>query len=293
MNVVLKKTYTYVSNGKGLVNNCIDMLHYGKLLFNSIFYVKEGSMYDIVGDIHGCYDELLHLFEQLGYVERDGVFMHPLGRKLVFVGDLTDRGPKSIPVLQLVTKLVEENRAYYVPGNHCDKLYRLFLGRNVQVTHGLETTVAELARLSPKTKEKIKKDFIHLYETSPLYLVLDRGKLIVSHAGIRHDLIEKNNNAVRTFCLYGDITGEKDATGFPIRRDWAQDYKGDSWIVYGHSPVKQPRFINQTVNIDTGCVFGGHLTGLRYPELTIEMVPSSMPFVSEKFRIENLSLANG
>jgi len=243
-------------------------------------------MYDIVGDIHGCYDELLQLIEQLGYVEQNEGFSHPQDRKLVFLGDLTDRGPKSISVIQLVTRLVSNGQALYVPGNHCDKLYRLFLGRNVQVTHGLETTVAELSRLPAKTKQKVKKDFIHLVETSPLYHILDDGKLIVSHAGIREDLIGKQNNKVRTFCLYGDITGDTDATGFPIRRDWAQDYTGESLIVYGHSPVKQPRFVNRTVNIDTGCVFGGHLTALRYPELSIEMVPSKMPYVEEKFHFE-------
>jgi len=133
----------------------------------------------------------------------------------------------------------------------------------------------------------VKKDFIHLVETSPLYVVLDEGNLIVSHAGIRQDLIGQKNQRVKTFCLYGDITGETDATGFPIRKDWAQDYEGDSLIVYGHSPVKQPRFVNQTINIDTGCVFGGHLTGLRYPELTFEMIPSSLPLVAEKFRLKN------
>lgn len=243
-------------------------------------------MYDIIGDIHGCYRELLLLFDLLGYEEDDGVYIHPEQRRLVFVGDLTDRGPQSLRVVQLVTRLVRQQEALYVPGNHCDKLYRLFLGRNVQITHGLETTVAELARLSEKTKATIKKEFIYLHENSPYYLLLDDGNLIVSHAGISQDLIGKNNKKVKTFCLYGDITGEKDVTGFPIRQDWAQEYKGESWIVYGHSPVKQPRFVNRTVNIDTGCVFGGHLTGLRYPEMTLEMVPSSLVFVAEKFRLD-------
>lgn len=243
-------------------------------------------MYDIIGDIHGCYSELLQLFDKLGYIERNQLYIHPLGRKLIFVGDLMDRGPNSIKVIQLVTRLVSEELALYVPGNHCDKLNRLFLGRDVQITHGLETTVDELGKLSSETKQQVKKDFINLVENAPLYLVLDEGQLIVSHAGIRQDLIGQYNKKVRTFCLYGDITGEKDKTGFPIRRDWSQEYTGESWIIYGHTPVKQPRFINRTVNIDTGCVFGGQLTGLRYPEMTFEIVPSSLPFVAEKFRLD-------
>lgn len=243
-------------------------------------------MYDIVGDIHGCYRELLCLLDQLGYEEREGVYTHPQGRKLVFLGDLTDRGPESLRVIRLVTRLVKHKQALYVPGNHCNKLYRFLLGRNVQVTHGLETTVEELTNVSKELRTKISRDFIHLYEQAPLYLVLDEGKLVVAHAGITENLIGQHNRKVKTFVLYGDITGEKDENGFPIRRDWAKKYTGKSWIVYGHTPVKEPRFVNRTVNIDTGCVFGGHLTGLRYPEMTYEMVPSSMPFVAEKFRLD-------
>ncbi len=242
-------------------------------------------MYDIIGDIHGCYDELLLLLERLGYRQMEGVYTHPEGRKFVSVGDLMDRGPKSIPVIRFMTKHVRLKKALYVPGNHCDKLYRLFLGRNVQIRHGLETTVAELSRMDAHEKEQIKQGFMQIVEEAPPYLVLDEGKLIVSHAGIREHFIGKNNKQVRKFCLYGDISGEKDEHGFPIRKDWAKDYRGRSWIVYGHTPVKKPRIINRTVNVDTGCVFGGHLTGLRYPEFSFEQVRSSLPYVPEKFRL--------
>ncbi|EGL83581.1 metallophosphoesterase [Caldalkalibacillus thermarum TA2.A1] len=243
-------------------------------------------MYDIIGDVHGCYRELLTLLGRLGYREQNGLYFHHQGRKIVFVGDITDRGPQSINTLRFVIRHVEAGQALYVPGNHCDKLYRFFLGRNVQITHGLETTVEEYHRLPVDEKKWVKTRFIRLVENAPLYLVLDGGRLIVSHAGIRQDMIGKHNKAVKTFCLYGDITGEKDNDGFPVRRDWAKHYTGEAWIVYGHTPVKKPRFVNHTVNIDTGCVFGGHLTGLRYPELTFEMVPSSLPFVPEKFRLD-------
>lgn len=241
-------------------------------------------MYDIIGDVHGCYDELLQLLDQLGYEDQQ----HPEGRKLIFLGDVTDRGPASIPVLQLVFQLVDAKQAYYIPGNHCDKLYRFFLGRDVKVIHGLETTVEEWQSLATQEKVDIKKRFIYLYENAPYYRSFDQQRLIVSHAGIRKEMIGQApaQKKVRSFCLYGDVTGEKDETGFPIRRDWAQDYDGESWIIYGHTPVKQPRIVQRTINIDTGCVFGGHLTGLRYPELTFESVPSSMPLLEEKFRLE-------
>lgn len=240
-------------------------------------------MFDIIGDVHGCYEELNSLLKQLGYkAGKDGLYTNP-GRQLVFVGDITDRGPQSIETMKLVIRHVEAGLALYVPGNHCDKLYRYFLGRNVQITHGLETTVAEFLDLEPEEQDRIRSSFMKMVEEAPYYLVLDKGRLIVSHAGIREDLIGLNNKAVKTFCLYGDITGEKDEKGYPIRRDWAKKYRGKAWIVYGHTPVLRPRFINRTVNIDTGCVFGGHLTGLRYPEMTYEMVPSSLPFDPERF----------
>lgn len=243
-------------------------------------------MYDIIGDVHGCYEEFLELIHQLGYVQQDGLYVHPDHRQLVFVGDITDRGPNSVEMIKFVLRQVQAKHALYVPGNHCNKLYRFLLGRQVQITHGLETTVEELAKLAPTVKEELTEAFIALYEGSPYYLILDHGQLIVSHAGIREDYIGRYDKKVRVFCLYGDITGETDETGFPIRRDWAQEYSGTAWIIYGHTPVKQPRTVNRTINIDTGCVFGGQLTALRYPEFTFATVASRQPFVAEKFRLD-------
>ncbi|MFZ3589250.1 bis(5'-nucleosyl)-tetraphosphatase PrpE [Bacillus sp. DJP31] len=240
---------------------------------------------DIIGDIHGCFEEFVVLTEKLGYRWKDGLPIHSDGRVLGFVGDLTDRGPLSLRVIHTVYRLVIEKRqGYYCPGNHCNKLYRYLLGRNVQITHGLETTVAEYEVLSNKNKKFVKDQFIQLYEMSPLYQVLDNGKLVFAHAGICEDYIGRTDKKVETFVLYGDITGEKHPDGSPVRRDWAQDYNGVAWIVYGHTPVHHPRMINNTINIDTGAVFGGKLTAFRYPEIATVSVPSTMPMVEEKFR---------
>jgi diadenosine tetraphosphatase ApaH/serine/threonine PP2A family protein phosphatase len=239
---------------------------------------------DCIGDLHGCYDELISLLSQLGYIKTSTSYSHPEGRKIAFVGDLTDRGPHSIDVLKLVYSLVQDQKAYYVPGNHCDKLYRYFLGRKVQQKHGLETTVAELEALPKNEFNKIRTQFISLIEESPLYHVLDGGKLVIAHAGIQAKDIGDVNKRIKTFVLYGDITGEQNPDGTPVRRDWAKRYDGEALVVYGHTPVKEPRFIHQTVNIDTGCVFGGKLTSLRYPELETFQVSSSLPYIPEKFR---------
>lgn len=241
--------------------------------------------FDIIGDIHGCFDEFQQLTKVLGYEWKQNRPIHPLGRKLVFLGDLTDRGPNSIRVMEVVWDLVvNKQEALYTPGNHCDKLYRYFLGRKVQIKHGLETTVEEFKQLSKIEQKNVKKHFMELFEQAPLYLTLDNGNLIVAHAGIRHDYIGKQGKKVKTFVLYGDITGETNPDGTPVRRDWAKYYNGAPWIIYGHTPVENPRIINRSVNIDTGAVFGGQLTALRYPELEPVSVDSSLPKIPEKFR---------
>lgn len=240
---------------------------------------------DIIGDIHGCFGEFRALTEKLGYSWDTGIPVHPNGRILGFVGDLTDRGPASLKVIEAVYELVMIKKlALYSPGNHCNKLYRYFQGSKVQIKHGLETTVAEYEALPVREQKKIRKKFLDLYDQSPLYQIVDERKLIIAHAGIRADYIGKNNNEIKTFVLYGDITGAKHPDGTPVRLDWAQKYTGQAWIVYGHTPVKEARQVNHTYNIDTGCVFGGKLTALRYPEIELMDVPSTMPYVPEKFR---------
>lgn len=242
---------------------------------------------DIIGDIHGCYKELVELTKNLGYDWKDGYPVHSQGRKLGFVGDLTDRGPHSLKVIEIVWELFQKKLAYYTPGNHCNKLYRYFSGNKVQITHGLETTVAEYTELCRDDQNIIRGKFMQLYEESPLYHVLDSKKLIIAHAGIREDYIGKQNSKVKTFVLYGDITGETHPDGSPVRRDWAKTYTGNTWIIYGHTPVREVRKINQTYNIDTGAVFGGKLSALRYPEMEIISTPSSMPYVEAKFKTFN------
>lgn len=241
--------------------------------------------FDIIGDVHGCLAELNSLFKKLGYHNGQHGFVHPDGRIPVFVGDITDRGPHSIESIKLVYNIVVmQERAHYVPGNHCNKLYRYFLGNNVKHKHGLETTVAEYTALSKRDQQAVKEQFIELYENAPLYLEIPEVKAIVAHAGIKEEYIGRSDNSVKTFVLYGDITGELYEDGRPIRRDWAQHYEGNSWIVYGHTPVKEPRIINRTINIDTGCVFGNMLTAFRLPEEKVVSVWSEQGFVEDKFR---------
>lgn len=240
--------------------------------------------YDIFGDIHGCYDEMIQLFEKLGYEKKANIYIHPDGRTPVFVGDLMDRGPQSLRVIEFVYDLViKEKVGKYVPGNHCNKLYRYFLGNPVKVNHGLETTVSELNNLSKDDFRKIRKKFMYLYEKAPIYLYIEEDNLIVAHAGIREDYIGRTDKRVESFVFYGDTTGETLPDGRPVRRDWAKKYRGQPFVVYGHTPVLEPRKLNHTINIDTGCVFGNKLTAYRYPEHEAITIPSSMLFQEDRF----------
>lgn len=240
---------------------------------------------DAIGDIHGCYNELCELLTLLGYEKQHHSFIHPVGRTPLFLGDLTDRGPNSLAVIQLVYHMViVDKKALYVPGNHCNKLYRFFLGNNVKLKHGLETTAAELNALNKEEQQKIKQQFISLYEQSPIYIEIEPLHAVAAHAGIKEEYIGRYDQKVKTFVLYGDITGETDEYGRPVRLDWAQHYNGNRWIIYGHTPVLKPRKVNKTINIDTGCVFGNALTAFSLPEEKVTSVPSQQPFIEDRFR---------
>lgn len=226
--------------------------------------------FDIIGDVHGCLDELLALLRTLGWQVQGDCPTHPDGRKAVFVGDLVDRGPRSVGVLQLARRMVEAGVAYAVIGNHDEKLIRYLRGRTVQVSHGLERTLQEL-EAQPESFREEARAFL---ESLPSHLVLDNGNLVVAHAGIKQPYIGRSSPAVRAFCLYGETTGESDEFGLPVRLNWAADYRGGALVVYGHTPTPEPLWQNNTVNIDTGCVFGGALTALRYPERETVSVPA-------------------
>lgn len=249
-------------------------------------YIKEKGSFDIIGDIHGCYEELIQLLIELGYQEEHEVYIHPEGRKLISVGDLNDRGPYNLLTMKLIMNMVENNLAMYVYGNHCNKFYRYLLGRKVQITHGLENTVEEYESLSKEEQKSFRNRYINFYEKQSYYWILDEGRLVIAHAGIKESLIGREDRRVEKFCLYGDITGESDEEGHPIRRDWAKGYRGEATIVYGHTPICKPIWINNTIDIDFGCVFGGKLGALRYPEKEIVMVDSKQP--KDQARLERI-----
>ncbi len=246
---------------------------------------EECGPFDIIGDIHGCYDELTSLLAKLGYEpisaaeagieprqsEVDApVYRHSQGRRVIFLGDLVDRGPASDKVLALVMNTVDAGHGFCVPGNHDIKLLKKLRGKKVRITHGLAETLEQLEPLSQDYKDSAAV-FI---EKLVSHLVLDGGNLVVAHAGLKEAYQGRSSGKVREFCLYGETTGETDEYGLPVRYNWAIDYRGKARVVYGHTPTSQAAWLNNTICIDTGCVFGGSLTALRYPENELVSVPA-------------------
>ncbi|MXV73747.1 polynucleotide kinase-phosphatase [Candidatus Poribacteria bacterium] len=239
----------------------------------------EQGPFDIIGDIHGCFDELVELLKELGYTistQPDGntVVAPPQGRKAVFVGDFVDRGPKVPEVLRLVMQMQKADAAICVPGNHDVKLVRALRGKNVKPTHGLAESLAQLEKEPAEFKTQIAEFLDGLVS----HYVLDNGKLVVAHAGMKTELQGRASGRVREFALYGETTGETDEFGLPIRLNWADEYRGAATVVYGHTPVPEPQWVNRTINIDTGCVFGGKLTALQYPEKALVSVPAHQTY---------------
>ncbi|MEU3888486.1 polynucleotide kinase-phosphatase [Streptomyces sp. NPDC029041] len=232
--------------------------------FNDLTHLT--GPFDIIGDIHGCAAELEALLAKLGYA--DGV--HPEGRTAVFVGDLVDRGPDSPGVLRRVMAMVKSGNALCVPGNHENKYGRHLRGRKVQHTHGLAETIEQMAGESEEFVAEVREFLDGLVS----HYVLDGGRLVVCHAGLPEKYHGRTSGRVRSHALYGDTTGETDEFGLPVRYPWAEDYRGRAAVVYGHTPVPEATWLNNTICLDTGAVFGGKLTALRWPERELADVPA-------------------
>lgn len=266
----------------------------------------EHGPFDIIGDLHGCGDELESLLASLGYQNQtaaktdpvwgDSFYAHPEGRKAVFVGDLVDRGPRVLDCVRIARNMVQHGSGLCVPGNHDMKLLRKLRGKNVKLTHGLAETMQEIDALSDDVRQPLCKQLSEFLDGLVSHYVLDDGKLVVAHAGMKEAYQGRGSGKVREFALFGETTGETDDFGLPVRYNWAAEYRGSAMVVYGHTPVPEPEWLNHTVNVDTGCVFGGKLTALRYPEREFVSVPAaktycepSRPFLPQHDSPEALS----
>jgi protein phosphatase len=207
----------------------------------------ECGPFDIIGSVYGRYPELVALLRKLGY-QLDPHIEHPRGRKLVFLGDLVDYGTRNADVLRLVINAVDSGAAYAVPGDHDDRLVRWLRGETVHPDEAMAPTIAELSSVSPDFRQHVET-FLH---SSVSHYVLDKGNLVVAHAGLKESLQGRGSAAVRHFALYGEAR-------------WVFEYQGAARVVYSHPAVDEPLWLNQTVNL---CTASG-LTALRYPEMQI------------------------
>lgn len=232
----------------------------------AVLRVAEPGPYDLIGDVHGCHEELVLLLTQLGHhvggTPQAPTFTAAEGRRVVFVGDLVDRGPANPAVLRLAMEMVRGGGGLCVKGNHDHKLARKLAGRDVTIAFGLAESLEQLEAEPPEFLEEVRA-FLH---GLPYQILLDDERLVVSHAGLRASLHGVDSKRSRALCLFGETTGEKDERGYPVRKDWAAEYSGEASVVYGHTPIEDALWRNGTMNLDTGCVFGGALTALRYPE---------------------------
>lgn len=255
-------------------------------LWNNLKHVT--GPFDIIGDVHGCAGELEQLLTTLGYQpsalpvgeppETREVWAHPAGRRAIFLGDLVDRGPRVVETLYLVKHMVEAGTALAVPGNHDLKLLRKLGGKDVRITHGLQESLDQIEALDPAAKERFMREIPPFLNGLVSHYVLDGGNLVVAHAGMKEAMQGRGSGKVREFALYGETTGETDEFGLPVRFDWASQYRGKAMVVYGHTPTREPGWVNKTICIDTGCVFGGSLTALRYPERELVAVPAAQVY---------------
>lgn len=242
---------------------------------------QDRGPFDIIGDLHGCFDELTALLVRLGYAVDPFVpgetllgARHPGGRRVLFLGDITDRGPRNVDCLRLVMGMYAERTAQCVMGNHDFKLSKHLKGREVKLTHGLDLTALELAACSPAFRKQVS-DFVHDLRS---HAWLAGGELVVAHAGLKESMHGRGSAEVRSFAMFGETTGEIDAFGLPVRLEWARDYRGTADVVYGHTPTPAAEWLNSTICIDTGCVFGGKLTALRWPERETVQVPAARQY---------------
>ncbi|MCM3388149.1 polynucleotide kinase-phosphatase [Ureibacillus chungkukjangi] len=233
-------------------------------------HLEVGNGIDIIGDIHGCYDEMIELLERLGY-EKDhqSLYVHPEGRRFLSLGDIMSRGPESLKTMEFFMRHVNENLAYMIDSNHGWKIARWLEGKNVTLNHGDELVEEELAR-NGETGDitQLKQELKTFLLRAPSHYVLTKNNvptLVCTHAGIKDDFIGKQSYDISDFCRYGDNEG-LDETGKPIRKDWTIHHKTSTLIVWGHDPKLKPLVVNNTINIDQGVVFGGELTAFRYPE---------------------------
>lgn len=189
----------------------------------------------VIGDIHGCYDELLRLLETAKIRSHD---------QIIAVGDLITKGPKNREVLDFFA--VGDNRSSVI-GNHDFAILRFWRGEAVDLTEAQERTLSEL-----QSNASYYRDYL---ESLPFYIELEAH--IVVHAGLRPGvpLSEQSKEDLTELRTLGPDRTSRE--GVP----WFEKYEGEKVVLFGHWPGHEPKVARRAIGLDSGCVYGNRLTG--------------------------------
>lgn len=194
--------------------------------------------YIVVGDIHGCLDELIEMLETTGFNRDEDV--------LISVGDLIDRGPKIRETIEFVTSLP---RFYMVRGNHEDKHVRLHKNNNVKISNGMRETINSFGG-------KIPENVIQLFKDAPLILKIPSGYVV--HAGFDPTMLPEEQH--KSDCIFMRYFGGENYFDNAGGINWYKLWPNDGPRVYfGHDPDKSGRCCGSIFHLDGGCVFGDYL----------------------------------
>lgn len=237
------------------------------------------EQYAIISDVHGCYDELVELNKLILDFDKKNKTKH----KLISLGDLCDRGPKNVKTLEFWKKQIQNKDAIVIQGNHCNVLWEALSKNKSRPYPGLPVTINELNQLlveQPKQYESLKNFWVSYWNQSKPFLVLDNGKLIVTHAGMTRWLADSyifagkfpSDDITKAICLYGANIDKYGGGKYGELGFWQNAWDSEQIVVYGHFVTKEVSINNNTWGIETGVVFGGKITALLYPEMKILQV---------------------
>jgi len=188
----------------------------------------------VVGDIHGCYDELTDLLDKMAFGAND---------RLVSVGDLITKGPKNREVIEL---FMNEPRFSAVIGNHDLAVRRRWNGEKIKMKPAQKQVHKEL--------KGEKERYLTYFNSLPF--MIDLGNHLVVHAGLRPEVAlhsQTTEDLTELRCLGKDRTSRE---GTP----WYEVYEGEKVVLFGHWPAREPRRAKKAIGLDTGCVYGHRLT---------------------------------
>lgn len=227
----------------------------------------------VIGDVHGCLEELRVVLNKANFEDRFPVFL----------GDLTDRGPDSVGVMRTVMDMSDRNECAVIFGNHDDKLMRLCMGNDINLTGGIETTYKELLALPGDERTKLQKRFVNTAQDWWEFLTVGNVSLVHGgwhpgmldfNPGVRvRDRKDKGVRAMVARANYGKIDKDKPKTsdGFPARDySWINEIPNGHTVYLGHDVVSTTEIVTMTgdlggkaVFVDTGAGKAGFLSSLN------------------------------